>query len=1093
MYEKLKEYWLYIVLWVIAIWLLWIYFIQIINEKKWNEFYETFQVSILNQIPRWDKKDTIFEEIKKKNIISKFWKYNIDLNDWIYVLNWINLEKWLIDWKLSYKSEKWLLSDLYNNEETKKDILEKNNLRLYLLPWESVKHFSKEYNSKNWWFIIKWDKIILWNWTEVKLREWNDFEKWYINWSHFWIWFFKNNEEAKEFKEKYFPTIWYVFWWEKTPIVVVWLESQWNVITKNKENNSWWDEIVEIEDKEYFCILQNEIKDEHNFKYILENSWNQISTYSRWWESDYTKIWKHIIDHWYLKRKFEFDCILDWKIKQENKEIIERFCEEWYTYNWNDNQPKCIANINKLKVKTNLENWILISNWTKNLQFNNEYNIQFDETTNLIWTIKNWFVFINSKYTWLNNEKIISSEQNWLNLQFKNPNNNVEIEYKILKQCKTKQEIEKWSIIFDLWNSVIFDSRQNVLKTKEYSIQHWKVIWNFDFKCSDDWIMNYTENYTENCQTWYEFNWNYNNPICVPKKHTIKLWTNIHDSTLEINWERITWNSFSKEIQYTNNVSTKVEFDENIYYLKNKNIEWINCNEKTCSFAMPNNNVTLTYEVWKFCIIPNEITKNWISFDMWEHKWKKLKDTEKIEFSTEKTVQNWKIKVKILSMCNIDWTLTNEIQENWETNWWCNTWYEYHNFKCIWKHWWWTNFHWTVHRWSNISNYSYTNWEYRTWETITFGEPIKKWWYQMELYTKVLWTYILWSFVWPHWFTISERSWKIHISWIVPNNWVLFADTYFYKNCEEGRLQNQLPNTADKFKIDANNNWVIEIWTTVDKKIEKRIRHWKMEWYVWVKCSNFRYEHEYEWPTKLYSHSVVYSNYDWEFNISHIIDSRNWKNKKIICDKWYRQEWEQCVEIKKKIKINVNWWIKLSSISRCSWIWYWEVKVNSNYATVVLNWSHWDSNTVDCTFVVKPDRNIKVFISWNNLPRSKYRNNDTKEVNVEARFRFWDVRDWQEFNINWYEYCEVQRNITIDWKRYKYSWWNFDQRLKKWDRKEYRFEKDYRDSWVSSDTMNVTYSCWSTWTLSIYSKSQNLSCNYWYRKERKYWKYECVR
>lgn len=1087
MYEKLKEYWFYIVLWVIWIWSLWMYFVKILNEKKWNEFYETFQVSILNQIPKWGKKDTIYKEIENKKINSNFWEYNLNLKEWIYVLNWVNIEKWIVEWKLSYLSDKWLLSDLYNNEETKKDILEKNNLRLYLLPWQDVKFFSKEYNSINWWYIIKWNEIILWNWKKISLKESNDLEKWYVDWSHFWIWFFKNNKEAKNFQEKYFPTIWYVFWWEKTPIVVVWLESQWNITKPSQKNNDWWWQIVEVEDKEYFCTIPNEIKDENNFKYTLENSWNKISTYSKWEEQNYIKIWKHIIDHWYLKRKFEFNCILDWKIQYENKEIIERFCEEWYTYNWNDINPKCNANKNKITFKSNLEQWLVVSNWTENIIFNKEYDITFNEITTLNWNVKSWYSFINSSYSWLENNNIILNENNWLNLQFKNPNNNVEVMYSLLKQCKTKTNIQKWSINFDLWESTIFDSRKDILKTKEYLIQKWKIIWKFNFNCTDEWNLSYQENYTEKCEEWYEFNNDYTNPICIPKKHIVSIWSNIQDSDLEINWDKITWTSLNKKLSYTTQVNTKIEFDENIYYLKNKQIQWISCNDITCSFTMPNNNVSLNYEIWKFCIIPNEIEYNWISFDMWEHKWKKLKESEYVNFSTEKEIQNWKIKVNIVSTCKLDWTLENEITENWDSSTWCNSWYEYNNLKCIWKNWWWSSFNWKVHRADIRNDYTYKDWEYRTWERITFSEPIRPQYWDQHLYSKILWTYVS-----AKWFSVSERNWRVYISWIVPSDWRLFSDTYYYQNCKEEDVRVYVDDYSSWMKIYTNRLWIIEIWTTVDKKIEKAIKHWKIEWTVWVKCTNSRYEREYSWPTKLYSNSIIYNDYEWKVDISYVKNSNNWKNKKVICDKWYEAKWEECVEITKTITVTGKD-LRFYNTSRCSWLWYWRVKTERNSVTVELKWWYWDSNTVRCTFVVKPERNTKVYISWNDLPSSRIRQNDTREVSIESEFRFWNIRDWQRYNINWFEYCEVEKQIQLSWKRYKYSWWNFEKRLKKWNRREYKYEKSYYDSWVSSDTYNIKYECWNTWTLFISSKSQTLYCNSWYRKERKWWAYECVR
>lgn len=1132
MYEKFKEYWLYLLIWLLTFWVLWVLLVKTYNERTWAKFYENVQDSVLLWISQSDKlKQTLSEKTTEKLQDFKFWEYSIDTDKWIYVLNWVNIDKWILENKLAYWSEKWLLSDLYSNETDKNKILNEKKLVTFLLPWKKINDFSKAYDKKNWWYIIKWKKVILWNWTELETKEANDLEKWYIWWSLFWVWYFKSEEEAKAFQEKYFPTNWYVFWWKKTPIVAFEIASDWwsrSTSTPSWWWSWWWTEPEEIEDREYFCTLPLTVKNQYDLEHTLENSWNTISIYSRWSESDYLKVWKYVFQHWYLKQKFEFTCTLNWKTTKINKEIIERHCDEWYTYNNQDNNPKCLANKHKLRITSNLNHWITFKKWTETITHDTDYEITFWETTSITKTLSTWYIYISKTNWWLSTTL---SDTNW-DVSFTNPNNDVLLTYKILKQCETPQTLSKWWLTFAIWKTV-FDSRQWVNKSNIQNIVKWKVKWIYDFSCTDDWILTHTENYEWTCNTWYTFNWDFDNPKCEPSKHALTVKTTMW-WTIDINWDqsvKTEETEHTKAIQwvYDQNYTTSVSFDTNTYYLHDQTFTWITwCTWLSCSFTMPNNEVTLKYEIKKYCVIPNTITEHWYTFNLWTDAWRKIKEWDTITKTLSQAIENWNVSFDLEIWCNADWTLKKELKPKWNTSTWCNFWYEYSTYRCVWRHW---------TSWTYNIYVKWIDWVI-LWRVWTFQCRHQTW------YKCVLW-YVSsnisnsWKYTKPYWilydsWIIKDLSTKKTWDWFelkfthpASNHFDLI--TYFYENCPNNisdwkfsyewfSSEKTKKRDSDKwdyyeiqnwkYVIDDHttsswNRWYLEIWTTKNVKIFKWIPHWYVEWNVWVECKYNTISSSWSLSTKLSDAPITtMTSWKWyKYDYNYIKNTSNWSWKQVKCHPWYHQKWssEECEEDSIWFTVNISFPFKMYDyFSDCSTS-YWSLYVKDFQfqkpwkITFKLIWKN--NEEIRCKF--KWDWSSYKKITWTTAPRKEIRdfyNKDRPEIEIRFRVEY-NTYKWQKnvtinHSIYWYEYCEARKNIQKGLLHIRYKWWSsFDWIIRKWETKTYTFEENPKNSYTDRNEFDVKFSCETDWRWDLKNTAkyelyrQDIRCNsYWYNK-----------
>jgi len=92
MFEKLKEYALYIILWLIALWALAYAYLNTTNSKKWAEIEEANLDDMVASMSRSDKlkkSSTIANDLLNANWWKTVWKYKIDDSKVSYVI-WEN-------------------------------------------------------------------------------------------------------------------------------------------------------------------------------------------------------------------------------------------------------------------------------------------------------------------------------------------------------------------------------------------------------------------------------------------------------------------------------------------------------------------------------------------------------------------------------------------------------------------------------------------------------------------------------------------------------------------------------------------------------------------------------------------------------------------------------------------------------------------------------------------------------------------------------------------------------------------------------------------------------------------------------------------
>jgi hypothetical protein len=208
MFEKLKEYSIYIVLSVIWMLVLVILFNDTRNEDVWN----TFKWDILNTIVQQKKEDkntknayNYFSKILNK-YYDKFNPYKLNTNEIIY-LNWYN-------YKTFFNGEKiFWINHLFDNNELKLIIVPKD---VQEIDWATYTIF-KEVTAKYW------D-------TEQDInyyKELNNQQRWLNNYWWFCLWTFEKEEDVIKFIEKYFSSASYfkILWWWYIACFMLWLEN----------------------------------------------------------------------------------------------------------------------------------------------------------------------------------------------------------------------------------------------------------------------------------------------------------------------------------------------------------------------------------------------------------------------------------------------------------------------------------------------------------------------------------------------------------------------------------------------------------------------------------------------------------------------------------------------------------------------------------------------------------------------------------------------------------------------------------------------------------------------------------------------------
>ena len=274
MFEKLKEYWLYIILWLIALWALAYAYVHTQNSQKWAEIESANFDAMTTALSRSDKlkkSSTVANDLLQANWWRTIWKYKIDDSKVSYVI-----------WET--------YSDIFENKKTL-DVLsnlsdiEEWQLRTILIAQPAV---EVEWNESE---VIVWlnsDKSIeIWWWTisQEDVKDTADELKWY-NVSAIWYTTFETEQEAKDFRDSYFSSyeiyeIWNTWkymiltqyntttWWEidstTTSPVPTSLSNSWNV--EIQTTYSWIQNNLRALLAEATALLADEYFDNHETEY----------------------------------------------------------------------------------------------------------------------------------------------------------------------------------------------------------------------------------------------------------------------------------------------------------------------------------------------------------------------------------------------------------------------------------------------------------------------------------------------------------------------------------------------------------------------------------------------------------------------------------------------------------------------------------------------------------------------------------------------------------------------------------------------------------------------------------------------------------
>ena len=249
MFEKLKEYWVYMLLWIIALWALAYAYVQTTNSQKWAELHEAnldAMVTNMSKSEKLKKNTTVAEELLLVNWWKTIWQYRID------------------DTKVSYVV--WETYDtIFNNKKTvdiSSDLdVTDWKLRLILIANPATKVDWEDVNTVN----LNSDKSISY-WTNniesSNLKNVANELKWY-NISAIWYWPFANEQEAKDFRDDYFSQYEIYQIWETWKYIILteyhstWSTESlsWKIDSKTStltSTNEWWDIC-----NEYLCLDAN--------------------------------------------------------------------------------------------------------------------------------------------------------------------------------------------------------------------------------------------------------------------------------------------------------------------------------------------------------------------------------------------------------------------------------------------------------------------------------------------------------------------------------------------------------------------------------------------------------------------------------------------------------------------------------------------------------------------------------------------------------------------------------------------------------------------------------------------------------------------
>ena len=316
MFEKLKEYALYIILWLIALWALAYAYLQTSNSQKWAEIESAnldAMTVAMSKSDKLKKNSTVAEDLLNANWWKTIWKYKIDSNKVSYVIwetyNSIFDNKKMLD----------ISSDVADIEDWQ--------LRTILIAQPATKVNGEDINTvhlNNDKSLTVWSNTI----SHENLNEVADELKWYNVWAIGYT-TFATEQEAKDFRDTYFSSYEIYEIWETWTFAIL------------KEYNDWlWD--TNIEEK---------IDTTSNIEWLWwstwwSETWDTEEVVLLWsWHNMFSELTLHwqttVIDEW-NKWRVEVTLIDVWWIHSINfeKEIVWFDVEFTYLSNkWQEWAP----------------------------------------------------------------------------------------------------------------------------------------------------------------------------------------------------------------------------------------------------------------------------------------------------------------------------------------------------------------------------------------------------------------------------------------------------------------------------------------------------------------------------------------------------------------------------------------------------------------------------------------------------------------------------------------------------------------------------------------------------------------------------------
>lgn len=217
MFEKLKEYALYIILWLIALWALAYAYLNTTNTQKGSEVIDKVQDVLINAVSKNEKviaKTTVVDHISDLSGTA-IGQYKIDTSK-VYFMN--------IDWDTAAVS--WTLT--WATVAASADTTDKGLLQLHMMPNEKVKWnmwtyesatatentaqtaadvtfelTSKHVKAGTYDSDVAWSDII--NWVRVD-KNVNEIFRGFMAYGYVGFGTFAKAQDAKDFRDSYFST-----------------------------------------------------------------------------------------------------------------------------------------------------------------------------------------------------------------------------------------------------------------------------------------------------------------------------------------------------------------------------------------------------------------------------------------------------------------------------------------------------------------------------------------------------------------------------------------------------------------------------------------------------------------------------------------------------------------------------------------------------------------------------------------------------------------------------------------------------------------------------------------------------------------------